>query len=65
MTRRSPLFPWMNGDLRQDSITKHLIFDCFMLVEHLSDGLTLEHRRAFGRRSVKAAAALARGSRVA
>jgi 2-keto-4-pentenoate hydratase/2-oxohepta-3-ene-1,7-dioic acid hydratase in catechol pathway len=33
---------WVNGELRQDSSTKHLIFDCFALVEHLSTGFTLE-----------------------
>ena len=32
----------MNGELRQDSNTKHLIFDCFALVEHLSTAFTLE-----------------------
>jgi 2-keto-4-pentenoate hydratase/2-oxohepta-3-ene-1,7-dioic acid hydratase in catechol pathway len=33
---------WVNGDLRQDSDTKNLIFDCFALVEHLSTAFTLE-----------------------
>jgi 2-keto-4-pentenoate hydratase/2-oxohepta-3-ene-1,7-dioic acid hydratase in catechol pathway len=33
---------WVNGDLRQDSSTKQLIFDCFALVEHLSTAFTLE-----------------------
>jgi 2-keto-4-pentenoate hydratase/2-oxohepta-3-ene-1,7-dioic acid hydratase in catechol pathway len=33
---------FVNGELRQDSNTKRLIFDCFALVEHLSDGFTLE-----------------------
>lgn len=33
---------WVNDELRQDSSTKNLIFDCFALVEHLSDGFTLE-----------------------
>jgi 2-keto-4-pentenoate hydratase/2-oxohepta-3-ene-1,7-dioic acid hydratase in catechol pathway len=32
----------VNGELRQDSNTKHLIFDCFALVEHLSTAFTLE-----------------------
>ena len=32
----------MNGELRQDSNTKQLIFDCFALVEHLSTAFTLE-----------------------
>ena len=33
---------WVNGDLRQESNTKELIFDCFALVEHLSKSFTLE-----------------------
>jgi 2-keto-4-pentenoate hydratase/2-oxohepta-3-ene-1,7-dioic acid hydratase in catechol pathway len=33
---------WVNGDLRQDSNTKELIFDCAALVEHLSTAFTLE-----------------------
>jgi len=33
---------WVNGELRQDSNTKHLIFDCAALVEHLSTAFTLE-----------------------
>jgi 2-keto-4-pentenoate hydratase/2-oxohepta-3-ene-1,7-dioic acid hydratase in catechol pathway len=33
---------WVNGELRQDSNTKQLIFDCFALVEHLSTAFTLE-----------------------
>ena len=33
---------WVNGELRQDSNTKELIFDCFALVEHLSTSFTLE-----------------------
>ncbi len=33
---------WVNGELRQESNTKQLIFDCFALVEHLSTGFTLE-----------------------
>jgi 2-keto-4-pentenoate hydratase/2-oxohepta-3-ene-1,7-dioic acid hydratase in catechol pathway len=33
---------WVNGELRQDSSTKQLIFDCFALVEHLSTAFTLE-----------------------
>jgi 2-keto-4-pentenoate hydratase/2-oxohepta-3-ene-1,7-dioic acid hydratase in catechol pathway len=32
----------VNGELRQDSTTKHLIFDCYALVEHLSTAFTLE-----------------------
>jgi 2-keto-4-pentenoate hydratase/2-oxohepta-3-ene-1,7-dioic acid hydratase in catechol pathway len=33
---------WVNGELRQDSNTKELIYDCFALVEHLSTAFTLE-----------------------
>jgi 2-keto-4-pentenoate hydratase/2-oxohepta-3-ene-1,7-dioic acid hydratase in catechol pathway len=33
---------FVNGELRQDSNTKQLIFDCYALVEHLSQGFTLE-----------------------
>jgi 2-keto-4-pentenoate hydratase/2-oxohepta-3-ene-1,7-dioic acid hydratase in catechol pathway len=33
---------FVNGELRQDSSTKELIFDCFTLVEHLSTAFTLE-----------------------
>jgi 2-keto-4-pentenoate hydratase/2-oxohepta-3-ene-1,7-dioic acid hydratase in catechol pathway len=33
---------WVNGELRQSSNTKHLIFDVFALVEHLSTAFTLE-----------------------
>lgn len=33
---------WVNGELRQDTNTKQLIFDCFALVEHLSTAFTLE-----------------------
>ena len=33
---------WVNGELRQSSNTKNLIFDCFSLVEHLSTAFTLE-----------------------
>ena len=36
------LSTWVNGELRQHSNTKHLIFDCFDLVEHLSTAFTLE-----------------------
>ena len=32
----------VNGEVRQDSNTKHLIFDCFTLVEALSEVVTLE-----------------------
>jgi 2-keto-4-pentenoate hydratase/2-oxohepta-3-ene-1,7-dioic acid hydratase in catechol pathway len=33
---------WVNGELRQDSNTRQLIFDCFAQVEHLSTAFTLE-----------------------
>ncbi len=33
---------WVNGELRQSSNTKQLIFNCFQLVEHLSTAFTLE-----------------------
>jgi 2-keto-4-pentenoate hydratase/2-oxohepta-3-ene-1,7-dioic acid hydratase in catechol pathway len=33
---------WVNGELRQDSNTRQLIFDCYALVEHLSTAFTLE-----------------------
>lgn len=33
---------WVNGELRQDSNTKELIYDCVALVEHLSTAFTLE-----------------------
>jgi 2-keto-4-pentenoate hydratase/2-oxohepta-3-ene-1,7-dioic acid hydratase in catechol pathway len=33
---------WVNGELRQSSNTKHLVFDCFTLIEHLSTAFTLE-----------------------
>jgi 2-keto-4-pentenoate hydratase/2-oxohepta-3-ene-1,7-dioic acid hydratase in catechol pathway len=33
---------WVNGELRQDSSTKQLIFDCAAIVEHLSTAMTLE-----------------------
>ena len=33
---------WVNGELRQQSNTRELIFDCFTLVEHLSTAFTLE-----------------------
>jgi 2-keto-4-pentenoate hydratase/2-oxohepta-3-ene-1,7-dioic acid hydratase in catechol pathway len=33
---------WVNGELRQESNTKELIFDCFTLVEHFSTAFTLE-----------------------
>jgi 2-keto-4-pentenoate hydratase/2-oxohepta-3-ene-1,7-dioic acid hydratase in catechol pathway len=39
---RLRLRTWVNGELRQDSNTKQLIFDCFALVEHLSTAFTLE-----------------------
>ena len=33
---------FVNGEKRQDSNTRHLIFDCYYLVEHLSTAFTLE-----------------------
>jgi 2-keto-4-pentenoate hydratase/2-oxohepta-3-ene-1,7-dioic acid hydratase in catechol pathway len=33
---------WVNGELRQESNTKHLIFDVYALIEHLSAACTLE-----------------------
>ena len=33
---------WVNGELRQSSNTKYLIFDCFDIVAHLSTAFTLE-----------------------
>jgi 2-keto-4-pentenoate hydratase/2-oxohepta-3-ene-1,7-dioic acid hydratase in catechol pathway len=33
---------WVNDDLRQDFSTKHLVFDCYYLVEYLSQVMTLE-----------------------
>ena len=33
---------WLNGDLRQSSNTRHLLFDCYFLVEYLSTVFTLE-----------------------
>lgn len=32
----------VNGDLRQSSNTRHLIFDCFDAIEHLSQAFTLD-----------------------
>jgi 2-keto-4-pentenoate hydratase/2-oxohepta-3-ene-1,7-dioic acid hydratase in catechol pathway len=39
---RLRLRTWVNEELRQDSNTKELIFDCFTLVEHFSTAFTLE-----------------------
>ena len=33
---------WVNGESRQDSNTRELLFNCFDLVEHLSTAFTLE-----------------------
>jgi 2-keto-4-pentenoate hydratase/2-oxohepta-3-ene-1,7-dioic acid hydratase in catechol pathway len=33
---------WVNEELRQDFNTKHLVFDCYYLVEYLSEVMTLE-----------------------
>jgi 2-keto-4-pentenoate hydratase/2-oxohepta-3-ene-1,7-dioic acid hydratase in catechol pathway len=40
--RSLDLKTWVNGELRQSSNTKHLIFDAFTLIEHLSTAFTLE-----------------------
>ena len=34
--------PYVNDELRQESNTKQLIFDCFYLVEHISKAFTLK-----------------------
>jgi len=39
---RLELKTFVNGELRQQSNTKQLIFDCFFLVEHFSTAFTLE-----------------------
>ena len=39
---RLRLRTWVNGELRQDSNTKELIYGCVDLVEHLSTAFTLE-----------------------
>jgi len=39
---RLDLKTWVNGELRQNSNTRHLIFNCFDIVEHLSTAFTLE-----------------------
>lgn len=33
---------WVNGELRQDSNTKHLVFDCYTQIETLTKAFTLE-----------------------
>jgi 2-keto-4-pentenoate hydratase/2-oxohepta-3-ene-1,7-dioic acid hydratase in catechol pathway len=33
---------YVNGDLRQDSNTKHLIFDCYDIIEYITQAMTLE-----------------------
>lgn len=33
---------WVNDDLRQDSNTSHLIYDCFDQIEHLTKAFTLD-----------------------
>jgi len=33
---------WVNGELRQSSNTRHLIFDCFDAIEHLTKAFTLD-----------------------
>jgi len=39
---RLRLRTWVNDDLRQDSTTDNLIFDCWQMIEHLSTAFTLE-----------------------
>jgi 2-keto-4-pentenoate hydratase/2-oxohepta-3-ene-1,7-dioic acid hydratase in catechol pathway len=39
---RLDLRTFVNGELRQESNTKQLIFDCFYLIEHFSTAFTLE-----------------------
>ncbi len=39
---RLNLRTWVNDELRQESNTKYLIFNCFDIVEHLSTAFTLE-----------------------
>ncbi len=39
---RLHLRTWVDGELRQDSHTDDLVFDCFDMVEHLSTAFTLE-----------------------
>ena len=33
---------WVNGEIRQDSNTKHLVFDCYDQIETLTAAFTLE-----------------------
>ncbi len=33
---------WVNGELRQDSNTRHMIFNCFQQIEHLTQVFTLD-----------------------
>jgi 2-keto-4-pentenoate hydratase/2-oxohepta-3-ene-1,7-dioic acid hydratase in catechol pathway len=33
---------WIDNELRQDSNTKHMIFNCFEMIEYLSKAMTLE-----------------------
>jgi 2-keto-4-pentenoate hydratase/2-oxohepta-3-ene-1,7-dioic acid hydratase in catechol pathway len=39
---RLDLKTWVNGELRQNSNTRHLIFNCFDIINHLSTAFTLE-----------------------
>lgn len=39
---RLPIRCFVNGELRQNSNTHHLVFDCFAQLEHLSKVMTLE-----------------------
>jgi 2-keto-4-pentenoate hydratase/2-oxohepta-3-ene-1,7-dioic acid hydratase in catechol pathway len=33
---------WIDGDLRQDSNTQHMIFNCYEIIEYLTQAMTLE-----------------------
>ena len=39
---RLDLKTWVNGELRQDTNTRNLLFNCYVLVEYLSTAFTLE-----------------------
>ena len=57
----------VNGELRQDSNTKHLIFNCYDIVEYVTQAMTLEpatslrQARRQGRGGDDAAAVVGRG----
>ena len=33
---------WVDGDLRQNSNTRHMLFNCYEMIEYLSKAMTLE-----------------------